>query len=244
MRSMGSVTAWRLAISSARRYLRPVKRAAGAIGLWARGGSIDKFLAECHGVIHIGANRAQERYKYAAHGLSVVWIEAIPSLCDDILSNIAQFEKQRLIQALIVDEDGKDCLLHVANNDGGSSSILELKLHRKLWPNVEFVSQLHLKSSTLPTVLSAAGIDPSGYDAIVLDIQGAELMALKGALPILKHIRYIQTEAADFESYGGCASVSQLSEFLATCGFRLLRKEVFAGRVGVGFYYELLFQRL
>ena len=208
-----------------------------------RGGSIDKFLTQCRGVIHIGANRAQERHKYAAQGLSVVWIEAIPSLCNAILGDIAQYDKQRLIQALIMDEDGKDCLLNVANNDGGSSSILELQLHRELWPTVEFISKLHLKSSTLPTALAAAGIDPSGYDAIVLDIQGAELMALKGALPILKHVKFVQTEAADFESYKGGATVSQLSEFLATCGFRLVRKEAFAGRVGVGFYYELLFQR-
>jgi hypothetical protein len=33
------------------------------------------YLAKCHGVIHVGANAGQERDLYAAHGLSVVWIE-------------------------------------------------------------------------------------------------------------------------------------------------------------------------
>jgi FkbM family methyltransferase len=230
-------------LSVARRHLRPITRGARRIALWSRGGDLDNYLAKCRGVIHVGANRAQERDKYASHSLRVVWIEAIPSLYQAIVGILGSYSKQSVIQALVTDRDGDDCLLHVANNDGASSSIFELRRHKEIWPEVEFSGDLRLQSSTLTTALASNGIDPFDYDALVLDIQGAELKALKGALPILSSMKYIQTEAADFESYSGGTTVSELSDFLGGIGFRLARKERFAGRVGVGSYYELLFRR-
>jgi FkbM family methyltransferase len=230
-------------IAEARRHLRPVKRIAQKVGLWSRGGDLDRYLVDFRGVIHVGANRAQEKDKYASHSLRVVWVEAIPSLHQAIVRDLSNYKNQRAIQALITDRDCEDCVLHVASNDGASSSIFELSRHREIWPEVKFSSDLKLKSSTLPAALASAGIDVAEYDALVLDIQGAELKALKGARPLLRSMKYIQTEGADFESYEGGATVSELVGFLGTVGFRLARKERFAGRTGVGFYYELLFRR-
>ena len=230
------------AISATRRHLRPVKRAAKALGLWPRD-KFDDYLAHCRGIIHIGANEGQERDKYAAHGLPVVWIEPIPDVCERLIANIAAHPDQRAIQALITDKDGKVSTLHVSSNHGASSSILDLHLHREIWPEVTFTRDVRLKSSTLPSALQAAGVDPAGYDAIVLDIQGAELLALKGAAPLLQGIHYVQTEAADFEAYKGGATVAEIAAFMGPHGFRLAGKKTTAGRRGLGFYYELLFRR-
>src|SRR5260370_35136085 len=99
--SFGSVT--RQAILIVRRFLRPIKRTASAVGLWTRGGELDNYLSKCRGVIHIGANRAQERDKYQSLGLAVVWIEAIPFLYQSILKDLACYRNQLVIQALITD---------------------------------------------------------------------------------------------------------------------------------------------
>jgi hypothetical protein len=76
----------------------------------------------------------------------------------------------------------------------------------------------------------------------VLDTQGSELLVLQGAVPILPHFRFIKAEAADFESYVGCCQITDLTAFLGQHGFSLARKSRFAGRDGVGVYYDVLYR--
>ena len=68
-------------------------------------------------------------------------------------------------------------------------------------------------------------------------------MALQGAGPMLQQFKYIKTEAADFESYVGCATVAQIVSFLAGFEFRLIREDVFARHASGGRYYDLLFRK-
>ena len=86
---------------------------------------IDRYLASCSGVIHIGANCGQERHLYAQHQLPVVWIEPLPEPFEVLTKNISGLANQVAIKALITDRDGDRRTLHVANNDGQSSSIFD-----------------------------------------------------------------------------------------------------------------------
>jgi 2-O-methyltransferase len=144
---------------------------------------------------------------------------------------------------LILDRDGIEQVLHIADNDGASSSVLDLRLHRDVWPEVSYVDAMRMRSSTLPTALSVAGVDLSKYDALILDTQGSELMILEGVKPILDRFQYIQVEAADFESYRGGALVSEIAHFMQAHGFALKQKQLFARHQDGGGYYELLFRR-
>jgi hypothetical protein len=83
----------------------------------------------------------------------------------------------------------------------------------------------------------------TGYDVLVLDTQGAELLVLKGATSLLPHIRYVRAEAADFEAYAGCCTLAELDDFLREYGFRRIAKGRFAQKKGVGSYYEVLYCR-
>src|SRR5215471_16445825 len=83
------------------------------------------FLKRVHGVIHVGANDGGGRYAYAQHGLKVIWIEPIPEVFRQLVENIRNFPDQKAINALITNEDGTLCTLHIANNGGQSSSILD-----------------------------------------------------------------------------------------------------------------------
>ena len=100
-----------------------------------------------------------------------------------------------------------------------------------------------MRSSTLPTALNTAGIDYAAFDALVLDTQGSELLVLRGAAPILAQFKFVKTEAADFESYKGCATVSEISRFLAEHKFTLRQKVEFATHPAGGRYFDLLFKR-
>ena len=52
-----------------------------------------------------------------------------------------------------------------------------------------------------------------------MDIQGAELLALKGAKNCLKYFDVIYTEINIKEMYQGCALVGEINKFLEEYGF-------------------------
>ena len=191
----------------------PVRRLAGRakrqiLELFA----LDRFLRHCTGVIHVGANSGQERELYAQHGLNVVWIEPLDEPFRALKENIARFPHQIAIQALVTNKDGDRHILHVANNEGALSSILEFNQVNDIWPDIHYVRDIEMPSVTLPTALE--GIDLACYDALVIDTQGTELLILEGAAPLLPRFKYIKTEAADFELYKNCASERDIIRFL------------------------------
>ncbi|MDD9877269.1 MAG: FkbM family methyltransferase [Magnetovibrio sp.] len=166
-------------------------------------GGPDDFLKSCRGVIHVGANTGQERDLYAAHDLDVVWIEPIPDVFATLAANTDAYPRQAALRALITERAGDTHTLHVANNEGASSSILELDQHRDIWPEVDYVADIELVSESLPSALAAAGIDTGRHDALIIDTQGTELMVLEGAAPMLAQFTHVRTEAADFPAYKG-----------------------------------------
>ena len=203
----------------------------------------DRFLGAVRGVIHVGANRGRERFDYQRLGLSVLWVEAIPEVARALADTLAAFPRQRVLSYLLADVDDEELTLNIASNRGASSSILPLKAHAELWPDVEFVDRLTLRSATLPGMLAREGIAASDYDALVLDTQGAELRILEGAVPILAQFAFIQAEVADFEAYAGCPRVADLERFMRTHGFSEQARRRFAGRAGIGNYYDIVYRR-
>jgi FkbM family methyltransferase len=202
-----------------------------------------RFLRDIRGVIHVGANTGQERNAYGAHGLSVLWIEPIPEVFGELLVNIATFARQRAICALVSDSDGATHAFHVASNHGQSSSVLPLKHHRDIWPEVHFDRTIELTGWTLLTLLERHGIDGRTHDALVLDTQGAEMSVLRGAGSLLREFRYVKVEAADFELYEGCCTLAELSAFLASHGFAERSRRRFAQSPQGGSCYDVVFRR-
>jgi FkbM family methyltransferase len=228
----------RSSIAKLRPVLSPLKR------LWKKvRGEFRDYLGYCHGVIHVGAHTGQERETYAHRGLSVVWIEPIPQVYEQLMLNIAPFPNQCAIKALITDKDGDNCDLHFASNDGVSSSIFDLHMHRDIWPEISYLHDIAVRSATLPSTLANAGVNPEDYDALVIDAEGSELLILRGSESLIRRFKYIEVEAADFESYRGGPTMKQIIQFLSERGFRLARKQPFAKRREGGTYFDLLFKR-
>lgn len=225
----------RSAASWARRATRVVR------GL-ASNDDVESFLGQVRGVIHVGANDGQERELYARHRLDVLWVEAVPEVVERLRDNLQGFPRQRALQALVTDRDDCDTVIHVANNDGASSSILDLARHREIWPEVWYSRSETLHSVTLSTLLRREAIDPSRFDALVLDTQGSELLVLRGAAPLLPSLRFVQVEAADFEAYAGGCTLAAIRGFLRDHGFREAARRRFAQRTGTGSYYDALFR--
>lgn len=203
----------------------------------------EPWLKQVHGVIHVGANIGQERRLYFKRGLRVLWVEPIPEVFAVLQRNIAHLPGQRAVQALITERAGEEHELHVASNRGGSSSILPMKRHAELWPEVRYERTVRLRSDSLPSLFERLQLRPSDHDFLALDTQGSELLVLRGAVPLLPHFSFVKVEVADFEAYAGGCLLTDVERFFAEHGFVEHARHRFATRPGVGSIYDIVWRR-
>ncbi len=202
------------------------------------------YLRKIRGLIHIGANEGQERQFYAAFGLDVLWIEPIPNVFAALKRNLSEFPGQRALNYLVTDEDRKEHELHIADNGGASSSILDLAEHTKMYPHIAYKGTITIMGTTLNSILAAERIDVQQFDAMVLDTQGSELKILQGAANLLSNFKFIKVEVPDFEAYKGCCQIHELSDFMSSSGFRERSRHLILHTPGLGAYFEVIYQRI
>lgn len=177
------------------------------------------------GVIHIGAHEGQEHQEYQELGFKkVLFIEANPKVYERLLQTVGDTPNVRTVNMAVSDQSG-EVTLHVTSYDE-SSSILPLKRHKELYPLIEETSRLTVPSRTLDELLRELGENPSDYNLLNIDIQGAELLALQGGMGALRHIEAIYTEVNYQEMYEGCALIDQLDAFLGSNGFRRVEESM------------------
>jgi FkbM family methyltransferase len=205
---------------------------------------LNHFLKKCKGVVHIGANRGQERHRYKKYNLNVLWFEPIPDVFFQLQNNILDFPRQIALPYLLTDKDDVDYQFNIASNGGASSSIFDFSEHRNIWPEVTFVDQINLKSKTLKTIFASGDALPSLYDALVIDTQGSELLVLKGVGDYLKDFKYVKVEASDFNSYDGCCTLAEIKKFMLSNGYKLYLKRSFMKKKNIGTYYDVVFKKV
>lgn len=179
------------------------------------------------GVIHVGANSGQEVAEYAARNLNVLWLEPITPIFLQLESNINPYSKQRAVNCLVGDEDDKQVTLHLSNNQGLSSSIMDMVDHAVFYPHVHFTDDVECTMNRLDTIMERRQLKLRDYDALVLDVQGAELLVLRGAPKVLNSIRFLQVESANFELYANYPTVEQIEELLRPYHFSEIDRNVF-----------------
>lgn len=208
-----------------------------------RGEPTDRFMRRITGLIHVGANSGQERDKYHQLGLDVLWIEADPDVFRRLCENIMEYPRQRAINALVSDVDGTELEFFVANNEGQSSSIFEFSGHTRAWPEVTYVGRRRLVAHRLDRLIEEHEVSLEKYQALVLDVQGAELRVLEGATAILPVFSWIQMPVPDFDAYRGAPTLSEIASFLRQHGFEEADRFQTNHFPGVGNTSEFLFCR-
>lgn len=174
---------------------------------------ISKYHLNITGILHVGAHLAEEAKIYHELGVKKVWwVEGNEDNISRIVTEVEQYGEPNVILALVADEDGKEVTFNITNYDSMSSSILEFGTHPTFSPDTVFVEHRKQKTWTLDTLVRANGI--WGVNFLNMDLQGAELMALKGAENLIKELDYIYTEVNCKEVYVGCAQVEQLDALL------------------------------
>lgn len=199
---------------------------------------IKPFIKNIKGIIHIGAHECEERGAYI-NELNIgdnktLWFEANGMKVQEMKQKIPSVQ---IFQLCLSDEDNKDVVFKVTNNYQ-SSSMLNLKTHLIHHPHIHTIQEIHLKTKKMSTFINESGVDINNFNFINLDIQGAELMALRGFEQYLENIDYIYTEVNIEELYENCALLHQLDEYLAKFGFVRILCKMTEYRWGDAFYIK------
>jgi hypothetical protein len=170
------------------------------------------------GVFHLGAHECEELLFYNSFGVNnenIVWIDAI----ENKVHEARQKGIPNVYNALITDKDDEDVFFNVSNNIQ-SSSILEFGTHSQEHPHVVYTDKVLKKSITIDTFFERNDLDASKYNFWNFDIQGAELLALKGATKSLQYAKALYLEVNEKELYKKCALIDEIDTFLSQYNFK------------------------
>ncbi len=170
------------------------------------------------GAFHVGAHECEELLFYSQLGLKsedIVWIDAIKSKIIEAKNRGIP----NVYHAVITDKDNDDVVFNITNNVQ-SSSVLEFGTHAVEHPHVVYVDKKQEKSTTIDTFFSENNIDASKCNFWNFDIQGAELMALKGATKSIQYAKALYLEVNEKELYKKCGLVGEIDDFLAQYNFK------------------------
>jgi FkbM family methyltransferase len=187
-------------------------------------------LARDHGVrprsvLHVGAHLGEEAADYHANGVEeALWVEANPELMDGLREVLAAYPGQTAVQAAVTDADGAKATLHVAQSATAAlpamnSSLLEPKAQRQIYPFFNYDKTIDLETVTLDALLAREGYGPHHFQMLNLDVEGGELLVLRGGLKALAGVAWIFTEVNHAERFAGGAVLPEMDAFLEAHGF-------------------------
>lgn len=133
-------------------------------------------------------------------------------------------KKHFVINALITDTEGLEYEFKISNNDGFSSSIFDFGEYHKggknLWKDdFRMIENITLRSKTIKSIYEEYNLKDWNLNMLVLDIQGAELLAIKGSGDLINNFKYIWIEVSTVEIYKMGAKWDEIKKYLNSYGF-------------------------
>ena len=178
---------------------------------------VKKWNLTMKNILHVGAHEGQEHDAYFENDVeSVIWIEANSSIADSLRKRVDN--RNKVFTAVISDVDGKEVESNFTNN-GQSSSILKLGVHKQLFPDVVVTDTRKMKTKTIKTLFNNNNLLLNSIDFLNLDIQGAELLAMKGIGDSIGNIKAIYTEVNNQYVYEDCALIDEIDDYLSKFNF-------------------------
>jgi FkbM family methyltransferase len=179
--------------------------------------------------VHIGAHLAEERADYEALGFSdVLWVEASAEMYQGMVREFARptgaKTRHIAVHALVSERAGEQRQLRHFSNNGESSSIFAATpVFRAAWPTINETGRTEtITSCTADQIAAAHGFNST--DLLVADVQGAELLVLKGATKLLATAKAVVVEVSKYPYYEGGALQPEIRDFLRSYGFAELRR--------------------
>ena len=172
-------------------------------------------------VLDVGANRGQFALIAARRWpeARLVCFEPLPharAVLERVLRRHRRFD---VVDAALSDHKGM-AQLHVAGADDSSSLLPITQLQVETFPGTEEVSTLQVRTLRLDEEVAPGTIDRPAL--LKIDVQGAELSVLRGAVGLLPDLDAILVESSFAELYAGQALADDVIRFLHASGFALV----------------------
>lgn len=187
----------------------------------------ERYQSEKLVIFDIGSRDCEQSIEfYKAFPNSKIYaFECNPNTIEICKKNIEPYgDRITLIEGAVCDYDGNikfypinqaKTLTTWKDGNPGASSIFRSngKYTIETYVQDEITTQCH----RLDTIMSKYGI--SNVDIIWMDLQGAELLALKGLGSYLQNVKYIHTEVSYKEMYSGQVMFEELNSYILSNGF-------------------------
>ncbi|MBT0957159.1 FkbM family methyltransferase [Alphaproteobacteria bacterium KMM 3653] len=198
---------------------------------------VKSFGLPINGIVHVGANRGQEIAEYSAETENVLYVEAIPSLADDLRAKLAEMGVGFTVaQACCSNQSGEKVTFNITGGGADSSSMFEMGRHAELYPSIKVVEQIELETTTVDDLLVQYP-DFGSANILVIDTQGADLLVLKGARgTIERQIDCVYVEVAEEPLTDGGCTFDEIDAFMRSMGFRCKNLNIGVMDWGNAFY--------
>jgi len=193
---------------------------------------ISKYNIVLTGILHVGSYECEELHDYEQY-LSrnkILWIDAL----EHKVNECKEKYKDLLIEQAVVSDKIEEVIFHESNN-GQSSSMLEFGVHEIYHSHIHYIREF--KTTTLlSSIISKYDI---AFNFLNLDIQGAELKALKGMETYLDQVDYIYVEVNLDYLYKEGALMDEMDDYLMKFKFQRVETAMTEFDWGDAFYIKL-----
>lgn len=179
---------------------------------------INKFNLKINGILHIGACYCEELIDYINSNIpinKIIWIEANPEI---VKENLNKYNNIIIDSFVCCDTDIGTSKLNITNNKQ-SSSILDFDLHKIFYPDIKYTHQIDVINKRIDTYYKEKLFTENFANFLNIDIQGTELLALKGMGEILNNFDYVYIEVNKKHLYKDCALVEDIDNYLEKFNF-------------------------
>ena len=177
------------------------------------------------GVLHIGAHRAEEMSLYSELSWGhMYWVEANPILAKELVRTLDP-EANTIHECAAWDIDRKMMVFN-ETTDSQSSSLFRLKKHSVHYPQILHKDTYEVEARRIDCLYNY----PPPFSFVNIDVQGAELQAIKGMGDLVLAVDAIYSEVNREELYEGCAVVHEIDEYLKIYGFKRVATRWIVGK--------------
>jgi len=194
------------------------------------------FHVQPQTILHVGAHLGEELVDYIEAGWGSkkrIWVEAQSNLADNLRKKVSG-DLDIVLEACVWSESGEEKVFNNATNSQ-SSSLLEFAEHSVDYPEITKMSETRMITIRLDDLLSK----DEKIDLVNLDIQGAELEAIKGLGNLAANVKWIYTEVNWKYMYANCPLIDDIDSELEKIGFvRVATKKAFRASWGDALYVK------
>jgi FkbM family methyltransferase len=174
------------------------------------------------GIIHVGAHKGEEVETYIDLGFeNIILIEPNPELYQFLSEKFKDNTKIKVFGVAISDCSGV-MDFHIHTSQSGSvepASLLKMKEFNKIVKTLKTVKTISVAVITLDDFFVENKLSIEDYNYINIDVQGAELMAFKGATNVLKSIDVVISEVNLIELYENAPLEKDIVNYLKEFSF-------------------------